>query len=52
MVVAGMPAVCSSMSQHLWRIDVDLFLWVFQLSGVSIALIGWRREQWLQRRRR
>ena len=31
---------------------VDMFFWVLQVSGVSIALIGWQREQWLHRRRR
>ena len=31
---------------------MDLFLWVLQAGGVSIALIGWQLERWLQQRRR
>ena len=27
---------------------MDLFLWVLEAGGVSIALIGWQRERWLQ----
>ena len=31
---------------------MDLFLWVLEISGVSIALIGLQRERWLEHRRR
>jgi hypothetical protein len=30
---------------------VDLFLWVLQAGGVSIALVGLARERWLRQRR-
>ncbi len=33
-------------------IEMDLFLWVLEAGGVSIALIGWQRERRLQHRRR
>jgi hypothetical protein len=29
---------------------MDLFLWVLQCSGVSIALVGLGRERWLRQR--
>jgi hypothetical protein len=32
--------------------EMDLFLLVLQCGGISIALVGWRRECWLRRRRR
>ncbi len=44
--------------QHLTRppsagmAEMDLFLLVLQCGGISIALVGWRRECWLRRRRR
>lgn len=31
---------------------MDLFLWVLEIGGVSIALIGLQRERGLERRRR
>ena len=31
---------------------MDLFLWVLEIGGVSIALIGMQRERWLEQRRR
>jgi hypothetical protein len=35
-----------------WGWRVDLFLWVLQGGGVSIALVGMGRERWLRARRR
>jgi hypothetical protein len=35
-----------------WMAEIDLFLLVLQCSGIAIALVGWRRERWLRRRRR
>jgi len=32
--------------------EINQFLLVLQVCGVSIALIGCRRERWLARRRR
>ena len=61
----GMPAVSCSFSRMtvktpalslikaLGRMaEIDLFLLVLQCSGIAIALVGWRRERWLRRRRR
>ena len=31
---------------------MDLFLWVLEIGGVSIALIGMQRERRLEQRRR
>ena len=32
--------------------EINQFLLVLQVCGVSIAVIGFRRERWLARRRR
>ena len=32
--------------------EMDTFLMTLQLGGMTIALIGLRRERWLRRRRR
>jgi len=32
--------------------EMDQFLLVLQCGGLAIAFVGWRRERWLQRRRR
>ena len=52
MAVSGMSVVCSVLYLLPPRIEMDLFLWVLEAGGVSIALIGWQRERWLQQRRR
>ena len=52
MTVTGMSVVFSAMNLPPLRIEMDLFLWVLQAGGVSIALIGWQRERWLEQRRR
>ena len=52
MTVTGMGVVYSAMYLPPLRIEMDLFLWVLEAGGVSIALIGWQRERWLQQRRR
>ena len=60
MAGSGMPVVCcaSSRSRHLLPLlmllmaEINQFLLVLQVCGVSIALIGCRRERWLARRRR
>ena len=31
---------------------MDQFLWVLEIGGLSIVLIGLQRERWLDRRRR
>ena len=33
-------------------LEIDQFLLVLEVCGLSIALIGCRRERWLERRRR
>ena len=33
-------------------VEIDQLLLVFEVCGVSIVLIGCRRERWLARRRR
>ncbi|EAU75199.1 hypothetical protein RS9916_36867 [Synechococcus sp. RS9916] len=33
-------------------LEIDQFLLVLEVCGLSIALIGCRRERWLARRRR
>ena len=45
----GMPVACWSSSLPT---DMDTFLMTLQLGGMTIALIGLRRERWLRRRRR
>ena len=45
----GMPVACwcSSLST-----EMETFLMTLELGGLTIALIGLRRERWLRRRRR
>ncbi len=45
----GMRVACWSSSLST---EMDTFLMTLQLGGLTIALIGLRRERWLRRRRR
>ena len=65
MAGSGMPAVCCALSRlplpfqrrlpgspATVMLEIDQFLLVLEVCGLSIALIGCRRERWLARRRR
>ncbi len=53
MVGVGIQVACFLFSLCMGLIlEMDIFFWVLQLSGISIAVIGWQREQCLKRRRR
>jgi hypothetical protein len=45
----GMPVACCGSSLPT---EMETFLMTLQLGGMTIALIGLRRERWLRRRRR
>lgn len=45
----GMPVACCGSSLLT---EMETFLMTLQLGGMTIALIGLRRERWLRRRRR
>jgi hypothetical protein len=49
MAADGMPVACCGLSLPT---EMDTFLMTLQLGGLTIALIGLRRERWLRRRRR
>ncbi len=52
MLAIGMKAVYWFMSLHQTGHELDLFFFVLELSGISIAFIGWQREHWLARKRK